>query len=392
LKKRLAIITTHPIQYNAPLFALLAKRNNISIKVFYTWGVSVLEKKYDPGFERNIEWDIPLLEGYDYAFINNVSKNPGSHSFKGIINPTLNDEIENWGANTVIVYGWAFNSHLKCLRYFYNKIPVFFRGDSTLQDETRILKRVVKDFFLRWVYSYVNKAFYVGKENKKYFLHYGLKNSQLVFAPHAIDNARFVEDKLANTSWRKKLNILDDAIVFLFAGKLEPKKNPYLLLNAFMQLGHNSNHLIIVGNGILEEILKRKFSLEKNIHFLPFQNQSEMPSLYSLANVFVLPSNGPGETWGLAVNEAMACGKAVLVSDRCGCANDLVDDGINGFIFEHDNLENLKSKINYLISNNVNLQLMGEKSLNKIKKYNFEKVCKSIETCVLLENSYEKGI
>lgn len=64
--KRLAIITTHPIQYNAPLFKLLTQRNNITIKVFYTWGKSVLENKYDPGFKKNIEWDIPLLDGYGF--------------------------------------------------------------------------------------------------------------------------------------------------------------------------------------------------------------------------------------------------------------------------------------------------------------------------------------
>ncbi len=87
--KRLAIITTHPIQYNAPLFKLLSKRNNISIKVFYTWGEAVLQKKYDPGFGKTIEWDIPLLEGYEYTFVENTAKKPGSHHFSGIDNPRL---------------------------------------------------------------------------------------------------------------------------------------------------------------------------------------------------------------------------------------------------------------------------------------------------------------
>ena len=236
MKQKLAIITTHPIQYNAPLFALLAKRDQIVIKVFYTWGDSVLQKKYDPGFNRNIEWDIPLLEGYDYTFVNNVSKMPGSHSYKGIINPTLNKEIEAWGATTLLVYGWAFKSHLKCLQYFKGKIPIFFRGDSTLQDETNVLKKTFKKIFLHWVYRHINLALYVGEQNKKYFLHYGLKNNQLVRAPHAIDNTRFVENREANTNWRNKLYINYNAIVFLYAGKLESKKNPNLLLTAFKKL------------------------------------------------------------------------------------------------------------------------------------------------------------
>ena len=117
-QKKLAIITTHPIQYNAPLFKLLTEKNQISIKVFYTWGEDSIKQKFDPGFQRNIEWDIPLLEGYDYAMVENVSKNPGSHHYKGIINPTLNKEIEEWGADAILIYGWNFNSHLKCLQFF----------------------------------------------------------------------------------------------------------------------------------------------------------------------------------------------------------------------------------------------------------------------------------
>ena len=94
--KRLAIITTHPIQYNAPFFKLLAERKTIEIKVFYTWSQSKESVKYDPGFGKNIEWDIPLLEGYNYSFVKNIASNPGSDHFNGIQNPTLLSEIKNW--------------------------------------------------------------------------------------------------------------------------------------------------------------------------------------------------------------------------------------------------------------------------------------------------------
>jgi hypothetical protein len=83
-QKRLAIITTHPIQYYAPLFKQLAQE--VQLKVFYSWGAHSVAKN-DPGFGKTIEWDIPLLDGYQYAFENNVAKDPGSHHFRGIINP-----------------------------------------------------------------------------------------------------------------------------------------------------------------------------------------------------------------------------------------------------------------------------------------------------------------
>ena len=129
--KKLAIVTTHPIQYDDDV-VVVPGRNNVRIKVFYTWGESVLKNKYDPGFGKNVSWDIPILDGYEYSFIKNVAIDPGSHHFKGINNPTLIKDIENWNADAVLVYGWSFKSHLKAMRYFHGRIPVFFRGDSTM--------------------------------------------------------------------------------------------------------------------------------------------------------------------------------------------------------------------------------------------------------------------
>ena len=99
--KKLAIISSHPIQYNAPLFELLHRNGKVRIKVFYTWGKNVLKEKFDPGFGKVIEWDIPLLDGYEYTFVKNKSKKPGSHHFKGIINPTLIREIKEWEADAL---------------------------------------------------------------------------------------------------------------------------------------------------------------------------------------------------------------------------------------------------------------------------------------------------
>ena len=114
------------------------------------------------------------------------------------------------------------------MRYFKGKIPVYFRGDSTLLDERQGLKLIARRIFLRWVYNTIDFAFYVGTRNKEYFLAHGLKNKQLIFAPHAVDNERFC-DKNGNykrkaIDWRQSIGIKDDEFVFLFAGKLEPRK------------------------------------------------------------------------------------------------------------------------------------------------------------------------
>jgi glycosyltransferase involved in cell wall biosynthesis len=372
--KRLAVLITHPIQYYAPVFKLLAQK--CKLKVFYTWGDKSIIAKHDPGFGKLIKWDIPLLDGYEYEFLENTAKNPGSHHRKGIINPAINNRIAAFKPSAILIYGYAYVSHFKVMRHFKGKIPIYFRGDSTLLDKSSPLKSLLKMTYLTWVYHYVDFAFYVGSGNKKYFLKYGLNENQLIFAPHAIDNDRFAEDrKDESMALRRQLGIKDGDYLILYAGKFEEKKNPNFLLDAFILLNNPNTHLLFVGNGKLENDLKTKCnttSLRTQISFLDFQNQSQMPIIYQACDIFCLPSKGPGETWGLAVNEAMACGKAVLVSDKVGCAEDLVKDSLNGFIFKSDDLNDLLLKLKLLIETQ-DLNKMGFRSLEIIKKWTIKK-------------------
>ena len=341
----------------------------------------MLDKKYDPGFGKEIQWDIPILEGYNYEFVENKSRDPGSHHFKGIDNPGLVDLIQDWKADALLIYGWSFKSHLKMMRYFKGKIPVFFRGDSTILQGQFGFKSLLRKLFLKWVYKHIDKALYVGSRNKEYYLHFGLKSDQLIFAPHAINNHGFYEIAKAffeeTQKWRESLGIRRSDVVFLYAGKLDENKNTGLLASTFMKIRGKNIHLIITGNGLLEESLKAQYADKRNIHFLPFQNQSKMPVLYSMADVFVLPSLS--ETWGLGINEAMACGKAVLVSDACGAAVDLVKEGINGFTFRSGDADDLEKKMLRLLEDRNELSKMGYESLNIIRNWSYEKDCIAIE-------------
>ena len=193
--KKLAIVITHPIQYYAPLFQLLATNAQIGLKVFYTWSQSK-EVVKDKTFGKDIVWDVPLLEGYSYEFVDNISKDPGSNSWKGIDTPELNTKIEAYNPDAILVYGWNMKSHFSVLRHFKNKIPVWFRGDSTMLDHQSILKRCLRKILLTIVYSFVDKAFYVGSANKSYFLQHGLNEAQLVYAPHAVNNTHFADSQL----------------------------------------------------------------------------------------------------------------------------------------------------------------------------------------------------
>jgi glycosyltransferase involved in cell wall biosynthesis len=365
--KKLAIIVTHPIQYYVPVFRELAKY--CELKVYYTWGEKGLLKKYDPGFQRDIEWDLPLLKGYDYELLVNTSKAPGSHHSKGIINPDIITRISAFQPDAILIYGHMYKSHFKVMRFFKKKVPIWFRGDSHTLNNPGGLKALIKWAYLRWVYNYVDKAFYVGSNNKSYFERYGLKAEQLVFAPHSVDNYRFGKNRDEEVEvLKRKLGIKKTDTTFLYAGKFESIKNISLLIDCFKRLDAPNIKLLLVGNGPEELFLKETARSNSNIIFMDFKNQSYLPVIYQTCDIFCLPSSS--ETWGLAVNEAMAAGKAILVSDKVGCAIDLVRDSVNGVIFEAGNIDDLFLKITKLLK--CDLYVYGQKSLKLIQNWSFQ--------------------
>lgn len=381
--KRLAIITTHPIQYNAPLFRLLSKRKRISVKVFYTWGQSK-ETVFDARFGLQRSWDIPVLEGYEYEFVDNTSKQPDSNNFFGVINPGLIDKLKKEHFDAILVYRWSVWSHLRVLRSFGKAPKLLFRGDSHLFNFRNNLKGVIKKWLLQFVYRRVDYALYVGKHNKDYYQLSGLRNGQLVYAPHAIDNERFSK---GGDEWEKKANeeralwsIPEHCIVFLYAGKFYEVKQLDLLIDVFKDLKGDGYRLVLVGSGEQEKQLRMEAVRDERIIFQPFRNQSEMPLVYRMGDVFVLPSKS--ETWGLSVNEAMACGRPAIVSDACGCATELIKKGETGFVFDHTNRNELLTALQQFTSNKI-ARAMGGHAFVHIQQFSLERVAEAIEKKVM---------
>lgn len=327
---RLAFIVSHPIQYFAPLYQRLARRNDLDLKVFFTWHGGT-EAVVDRGFGRAIAWDIPLTEGYDHEVVPNIAADPGTHHFWGLRNPTLVDRVSAWKPDAVHITGWAWASNLAALRAFHRlELPILFRGDSHLLDGASPGPRWwAKKAFLSAIYRWPSAFLVTGSANRAYYKAFGVPDAKLFDCPHTIEAARFAEPdndyERAAADWRRELGIAPDATVVLFAGKFEPKKRPLEFMRAFMSLRMSNVFAVMLGNGALQtqvDALARQ--APERFRILPFQNQSRMPVAYRLGDLFVLPS-GYHETWGLAVNEALAGGRPVLVSDRVGCAADVVD-------------------------------------------------------------------
>ncbi len=202
-----------------------------------------------------------------------------------------------------------------------------------------------------------------------------MPDDKLFFAPHAVDNERFTGAEAQATRdasrWRDELGIPPGHRVVLFAGKFQPKKRPNDLIAAFLALNQDDVSLLLVGDGEMESALRTQAGAHPRIHFAPFQNQSLMPRTYALADVFVLPSHGRDETWGLAVNEAMCLGKPVIVSSHVGCAPDLVHSGENGLVFPAGDVPALTSALRDALADPARLAQWGQRSRDIISNYTY---------------------
>ncbi len=378
MKKRLAIVTTHPIQYNAPLFKLLAERGVIDLKVFYTWG-NAPAKMFDKKFGIVREWDIPLTEGYDFEMLHNFSPIPDSNKFLGIFNLNLQKKIREWKPHAVLVYRWSVWSHFFLLAYFnIRHCRLFFRGDSVLHKGSSSLKTFIITRVKRFVFRWVHIAFYVGTRNRFYYENLGFDSSRLVFAPHCIDNKRFqsntIEWEMKALEVRKQLGFNKENIVFLYVGKLYSLKNIEILIAAFKKIENQKFRLLIVGDGNEFVKLKELAKTDRRILFETFKNQSEMPWVYRVGDVFVLPSKS--ETWGLSVNEAMACGLPSIINRNCGCYPELIIEEKTGFSFTNE--DDLLNKMKLFSDLNM-LATMKKNALNHIANFNMNSFASALE-------------
>jgi glycosyltransferase involved in cell wall biosynthesis len=334
---RLAIVLSHPIQYYSPWFQWLAARTTVRFRVFYLWDFGAAARR-DPRFGKQIRWDVDLLSGYEHEFVPNVASDPGTHHFAGLDNPELPARLAAWRPTAVLLFGYAWKSHLRTLWWARrHRVPVVLRGDSHLlgRETPAAPRRLAMRFLLQQFRAFLA----VGEANRDFYRTYGVPEERIFRAPHAVSAERFNPNdagaKEVASRLREELGIAGRRIV-LFAGKFVSSKQPVELLEAFHAVAGTSDALVLAGDGALRGELEARTRArpDRVVRLLPFANQSEMPARYLLADIFALPSRGHHETWGLAVNEAMHLNIPCLVSDRVGCQRDLVTPGETGWVFK----------------------------------------------------------
>ena len=205
---------------------------------------------------------------------------------------------------------------------------------------------------LTWVYRHVDLAFTVGTANEAYYRWSGLKQNQLIRAPHAVDVEYWASEDPSRSkraaNWRRELAIPSEAHVVGFAGKVEPIKQVDLIIQSTLDSGPN-HHVVIAGTGPLGTEFKERFGREPRVHFPGFVNQSRMPIFYRMIDLLALASSS--ETWGLCVNEALACGTPCAVSNRAGCSLDMFDHAEAGAVVPWNDAQAWRQCIADLLSN-----------------------------------------
>jgi len=348
--KRLAIFTSHPIQYQAPLFRALAASGRVTPTVYFgsRHGVDVA---LDSGFGTSFRWDVPLLEGYEYVFLPNTARVPNVSAFRGVRLGGVREAITRARHDALLVLGWQTQAHLQMLRAAWTAgIPVIVRGESTLQRSPaaglpgiarRTLWLPVRHRLYRAAFRRVDAFLVIGSRNRDYYRSFGVPDQKCLWAPYGVDNRWFALSEparaLARARVRATLAVRDDAIVFASSAKLIARKRPLDLVDAVAALrrrGTNARALFIGDGEQRNAIIERAAShgISDAVSVSGFINQQELPAWYAAADALVLPSDSR-ETWGLVVNEAMAAGLPVVVSDAAGCSVDLVREGENGFTY-----------------------------------------------------------
>jgi glycosyltransferase involved in cell wall biosynthesis len=332
--RRLAIVASHPVQYQAPWFRALAARCDLT--VFFCHKQDAAGQGL-AGFGQAFEWDVPLLDGYRHEWLDNVSAAPGVDKFGGCDTPDIGRKLAAGHFDACVLNGWYLKSYLQALRACRAQgLPVMVRGDSQLGGPRPRLKAVLKHVPYRWMLRRFNAHLYVGQANLTYLRHFGVRPERLFFAPHCVDNERFATgaDEARRSGAASRLRDAWGATaattVFLYAGKLTTWKRPADFVEAVGVLARTGHDVrgVVVGSGPDEDALRARAAADGiPMVFDGFRNQTEMPARYAAGDGLIVPGR---ETWGLVVNEAMAVGVPAIVSDAVGCAPDLIDEGRTG--------------------------------------------------------------
>lgn len=370
-KLKLAVVSTHPIQYHTPIFRSLENSKLLKLKVFFGCKHGLVDS-IDKDFLVSFKWDYDITKGFKYQFLSNLSIKHLS-GVRGIILAIKSlPKILKFKPNYVLVFSYTptFIFFLSIFLNLFN-IKLILRAEtsdialSRTKTKLFIRQKILKLFYKNFVHF-----FPIGSKSYDHYISLSIPKKFLTKVNYSIDveffNNQFKKWSSKKNMIKKSLGISSNQYVFLYCGKMFKPKNPLLIPKAFGKLSNDflkNITLIAIGDGIMRKDFEDqcKFLLNKRSIFLGFKNQSEIAKYYSISDALIIPSMS-GETWGLVVNEALQFGLKVLASNKVGSSYDLINNGLNGYIFENNNSQDLANSIKLLL---------GKKTLKNKENYKF---------------------
>jgi glycosyltransferase involved in cell wall biosynthesis len=356
---RVAVVTTHPIQYQVPWFQRLSALAGIDLHVYFA--MLPPPREQGAGFGLAFAWDVPLLDGYAYSVLENRAREPSLTTFSGCDTPRIRDEIRRGRYDAVIVNGWVAKSCVQALLACrMTRTPCLVRGEVNGLPPRAWWKHALH----RVLFAQYAAFLAIGRRNRDYYLEHGVDPARIFETPYCVDNERFAG---AAAHWRdagpgavrERFGLDPAATVLLFCGKFIDKKRPLDVVEAVRvaRAAGAEVQALMVGAGPLEPELRAR-ARDLPVRFAGFLNQSVVAAAYAAADCLVLPSDH-GETWGLVVNEAMACGLPAIVSDQVGCAADLITPGGTGYSYACGDVRSLAALVGRCASDRDALAAMG---------------------------------
>lgn len=360
---KLAILLTHPVQYFAPVFRELAQQPNLQLKVFFGCNHGVMPRE-DPNFGVVFQWDCQPTAGFEHEFL--------SHNYledlKGLRGIRLAAKaftaINRYQPDAILIFAYSptfitVSTLLLCLAGH----KLMLRADTTDEALSRsYIKDKIRQLFLSFYYRQFTHFFPIGTDSINHYLRMGVDKSRMTLTHYAIDTEFFQKQVdfwlPQRETLRANAGIGEQDHVLIYCGKMFPPKNPLIIPDALENLSPVEKEKIwffAVGDGELREEFERriKVQLGERTIFVGFKNQSELGRYYAIADTLILSSQS-GETWGLVVNEALHFGLRVIVSNKVGCAKELITDIKIGRVFSFSNFLELAKIISQeILQNNL---------------------------------------
>src|SRR5258706_3717409 len=368
---RVLVIASHPVQYSSPLFRLMAQHSKLDFHVAYCT-LRGADAWYDREFGRSVQWDIPLLDGYSWTHVQN--RGSGAESFFGLSNPGLWKFIREGRSDAVVSYV----SYLRAsfwISYFAAKRTgsAFIVGTdaSTLVSrDSRNWKQFTKSLVWPLLFRLADQVIVPSTSTQELILSLGIPGERVTLTPYAVDNDWWTKQSgnINREDVRASWGVESGDKVVLFCAKLQPWKRPADLLRAFARANLPNAHLLFAGDGPLRQQLEEEavaLGINARVRFLGFVNQSQLPALYTSADVMVLPSEY--EPFGVVVNEAMLCGCPVIVSDRVGAAAGLVAPLHPQFIFRCGDIDGLAGILSRSVADGAVLKELSRRGIECVR-------------------------